>query len=207
MATRAVYPRRRTFDVVIPLVVGVLGAPFIVLLGLTIRVKLGRPILFRQSRAGLHGVPFVLVKFRTMIDARDEWGRRLPDEERLTSFGRWLRSTSLDELPEFWNVLSGDMAMVGPRPLPVSYLPRYTKEEARRHEVRPGVTGWAQVHGRNSTTWEERLAMDVWYVDHRSLWLDIRILAATVRTVLQREGVSADDHVTMYELRPEVGAD
>lgn len=142
-------------------------------------------------------------KFRTMTDARDGAGNVLPDAERLTAFGRWLRSTSLDELPELWNVVRGDMSLVGPRPLPLSYLPRYTPVEARRHEVRPGLTGWAQVNGRNATSWEERLAMDVWYVDNRSLWLDVRILVKTVATVLRRDGISADGEATMTELRPE----
>lgn len=197
--------RGRSIDVSISLLAGVLGAPFIALLALLVRRKCGSPVVFRQQRAGLHGRPFVLFKFRSMTEQRDEVGQLLPDESRLTSFGRWLRSTSLDELPELWNVLCGDMAIVGPRPLPVSYLPRYTEDEARRHEVRPGLTGWAQVNGRNTTSWDERLAMDVWYVDNRSLRLDLSILVATFRTVLGRQGVHANDHATMPELRPHLG--
>lgn len=178
------------------------AAPMIALLALLIRLRLGRPVLFRHERAGLHGRPFTLYKLRTMTDDRDDHGRLLPDAQRLSAFGRWLRSTSLDELPELWNVLRGEMALVGPRPLPTSYLERYTPEEARRHDVRPGITGWAQVNGRNSTTWEERLSYDIWYVDNRSLRLDMRILWATVWMVLRRQGVAAIDHATMPELRP-----
>lgn len=196
--------RRRTVDLLMGLLLGSTAAPLVAVLAVVIRIKLGSPVVFRQERAGLHGNIFVLYKFRSMTDERDEAGLLLSDAQRLTAFGRWLRSTSLDEVPELWNVVCGDMAIVGPRPLPVSYLSRYTKEEARRHEVRPGLTGLAQVKGRNSMTWEERLAMDVWYVDNRSLWLDLRIVAATVRTVLQRRGVSAEGHATMHEFRPEL---
>ena len=174
----------------------VLALPLLVLVAL-VRRKLGRPAFFRQTRPGLHGRPFQMVKFRTMTDARGPDGALLPDAERLTPFGRFLRSTSLDELPELWNVLRGDMSLVGPRPLLMEYLPLYTPEQARRHAVRPGITGWAQVNGRNALSWEEKFALDVWYVDHQSLALDISILWRTVRKVLVREGISAAGEATM----------
>lgn len=174
----------------------VLGLPLLVLIWM-VRRKLGSPVFFRQTRPGLRGEPFVMVKFRTMTDARGADGALLPDAERLTAFGRFLRATSLDELPELWNVVKGDMSLVGPRPLLMEYLPLYSPEQARRHEVRPGVTGWAQVNGRNALSWDEKFALDVWYVDHRSLWLDIRILWLTVRKVLVREGISAAGDATM----------
>jgi sugar transferase EpsL len=176
-------------------------APVLALVALLVRLKLGAPLLFRQQRPGLHGKPFTLYKFRTMTDARDAQGRRLPDAERLTPFGRFLRSTSLDELPELFNVLKGEMSLVGPRPLLMRYLDRYTPEQARRHAVKPGITGWAQVNGRNALTWEEKFALDVWYVDHQSLWLDVKILAMTVWQVLKREGISQPGHATMEEFR------
>jgi len=166
---------------------------------LAVRLKLGKPILFRQPRAGFHGCQFELLKFRTMTNARDPQGRLLPDEQRLTPFGRLLRSTSLDELPQLFNVLRGDMSLVGPRPLLMEYLPRYTPEQARRHEVRPGITGWAQVNGRNVLSWEEKFRMDVWYVDNRSIWLDLKILWLTLRSVLARRGISAPGEATMPE--------
>ncbi len=175
--------------------------PFLSGLAILVRWRMGSPVLFRQERAGLYGQPFSIVKLRTMVDGRGPDGHPLPDEARLTPLGRFLRSTSLDELPEIWNVVRGEMVLVGPRPLPTSYLDRYTAEERRRHDVRPGITGWAQVNGRNTTSWDERLAMDVWYVDNRSVTLDLRILARTVLVVLGRQGISADDHVTMPELR------
>jgi lipopolysaccharide/colanic/teichoic acid biosynthesis glycosyltransferase len=153
--------------------------------------KMGNPVLFRQVRPGLNGKPFELVKFRTMTSERGPDGHLLPDGERLTSFGKFLRATSLDELPQLWNVLKGDMSLVGPRPLLMEYLPMYTPEQARRHEVRPGITGWAQVNGRNAISWEDKFKLDVWYVDHQSLWFDIKILWLTVQKVLLREGVSA----------------
>lgn len=162
-------------------------------------MDLGRPVLFRQKRPGMRGRPFVMCKFRTMRDTYDEQGRLLPDEQRLTRLGRWLRATSLDELPEFWNVLKGDMSLVGPRPLRMEYLDRYTEEQARRHSVRPGITGWAQIHGRNLLSWEEKFRLDVWYVDHWTIWLDFKILFTTVLKVLSREGISARDHATMPE--------
>jgi lipopolysaccharide/colanic/teichoic acid biosynthesis glycosyltransferase len=162
-----------------------------------IRSKLGSPVLFKQIRPGLHGKPFTMVKFRTMTDARDASGALLPDAQRLTPFGRFLRASSLDELPELWNVLRGEMSLVGPRPLLMEYLPLYSLEQARRHEVRPGITGWAQVNGRNAISWTEKFALDVWYVDNRSLWLDMRILWLTVRKVLVRDGISAAGEATM----------
>ncbi|GAA3984008.1 sugar transferase [Comamonas faecalis] len=173
-----------------------LALPLCILI-LLIRRKLGSPVFFRQTRPGLHGKPFQMVKFRTMTDARDAQGALLPDADRLTPFGRFLRSTSLDELPELWNVLKGDMSLVGPRPLLMEYLPLYSPEQARRHAVRPGVTGWAQVNGRNAISWEEKFALDVWYVDHQSLALDLRILWLTVKKVLVREGISAAGEATM----------
>lgn len=174
----------------------VLALPLLLLWAL-VRRKLGSPVLFRQVRPGMHGRPFMMVKFRTMTDERGADGNLLPDARRLTSFGRFLRATSLDELPELWNVLCGEMSLVGPRPLLMEYLPLYSPEQARRHEVRPGITGWAQVNGRNALSWEERFKLDVWYVDHRSLWLDIRILWLTVRKVLLREGISAQGEASM----------
>ncbi len=173
-----------------------LALPLCVLAWL-VRRKLGSPVLFRQVRPGLHGQPFEMVKFRTMTDARGPDGALLPDAERITLFGRFLRASSLDELPELWNVLKGDMSLVGPRPLLMEYLPLYTPEQARRHTVRPGVTGWAQVNGRNAISWEEKFALDTWYVDHQSLVLDIKILWLTVKKVLVREGISAAGEATM----------
>ena len=167
------------------------------LLAWLVRRKLGSPVFFRQTRPGLHGRPFDMIKFRTMTDARGPDGRLLPDADRLTAFGRFLRASSLDELPELLNVLKGDMSLVGPRPLLIEYLPLYSPEQARRHEVRPGVTGWAQVNGRNALSWADKFLLDVWYIDHRSLWLDIKILLLTVRKVLVREGISAAGEATM----------
>jgi lipopolysaccharide/colanic/teichoic acid biosynthesis glycosyltransferase len=168
---------------------------------LLVRVKLGSPILFRQKRPGLGGRPFDLVKFRTMTDARGPDGQLLPDDQRLTGFGRWLRATSLDEFPELWNVIKGDMSLVGPRPLLMDYMPLYTPDQARRHEVRPGITGWAQVNGRNALDWDKRFALDVWYVDRRSIRLDLRILLLSIGHVLGRRGISADGHATMPRFR------
>lgn len=190
---------KRVLDITVSLAALIVLSPVLLLTALLVARNLGRPVLFRQVRPGLHGRPFTILKFRTMRDATDTSGRSLPDAERLTDFGRRLRSTSLDELPELINVLRGEMSLVGPRPLIMEYLDRYTPEQARRHEVRPGITGWAQVNGRNAVDWNERFAMDVWYVDNQSLWLDLRILWLTVRTVLAREGVSAQGHATMPE--------
>ena len=173
-----------------------LGLPLL-LLAWQVRRKLGSPVFFCQTRPGLHGRPFRMVKFRTMAEARGPDGRLLPDADRLTAFGRFLRASSLDELPELWNVLKGDMSLVGPRPLLVEYLPLYSRVQARRHEVRPGITGWAQVNGRNALSWDRKLELDVWYVDNRSLWLDIRILWLTAGEVLARDGISAPGEATM----------
>jgi len=166
-------------------------------LTLLVRRKLGHPAFFRQVRPGLHGRPFEMVKFRSMTDARGLGGALLPDADRLTPFGQFLRSSSLDELPGLWNVFKGDMSLVGPRPLLMEYLPLYSPEQARRHEVRPGITGWAQVNGRNALGWDDKFKLDVWYVDHRSLWLDIKILWLTVKKVLVRDGISAAGEATM----------
>ncbi len=187
---------KRLLDVCVAGAGLLLGWPVIALVALLVRVKLGSPVVFSQVRPGLGGQPFKMYKFRTMTDARDAKGQLLPDEVRLTAFGRFLRSTSLDELPELWNVLKGEMSLVGPRPLLMEYLPLYTQEQARRHEVRPGITGWAQVNGRNAISWEDKFRLDVWYVDHQSLWLDIRILWLTVRKVLVREGIAAAGEAT-----------
>ncbi len=171
------------------------------LLAWQVRRKLGSPVFFSQMRPGLHGSPFKMVKFRTMTSERGPDGELLPDAERLTGFGRWLRATSLDELPELWNVLRGEMSLVGPRPLLMQYLHLYSPDQARRHEVRPGITGWAQVNGRNAISWEEKFKLDVWYVDHRSLWLDIKILWLTVKKVVVRDGISASGEATMQEFK------
>ena len=198
---------KRLIDIVAALLGLIVLSPVIVVTALVVRRRLGSPVLFRQRRPGLHAQPFTLVKFRTMRDDRDADGRLLDDAQRLTQTGRRLRSTSLDELPELWNVVRGDMSLVGPRPLLTSYLDRYSPEQARRHAARPGITGWSQVNGRNAAPWEDRLAMDVWYVDHWSLCLDLRILARTVRSVLRREGISAEGHATVAEFggTPDVG--
>jgi lipopolysaccharide/colanic/teichoic acid biosynthesis glycosyltransferase len=180
---------KRLFDFTVGSVALVLAIPLLLVLALLVRLRLGTPVLFRQQRPGLMGKPFELVKFRTMTDARDSRGEILPDADRLTSFGKWLRSTSLDELPELWNVVKGEMSLVGPRPLLVEYLTLYSPEQARRHSVRPGLTGWAQVNGRNAIAWDDRLALDVWYVDHYSVWLDVKILCLTVAHVFRAKGI------------------
>lgn len=172
-------------------------SPFLLVLALLVRWNLGSPVLFRQKRPGLHGRIFEILKFRTMTDALDATGRPRPDAERLTLFGRWLRATSLDELPGLWSVLCGDMSLVGPRPLLVEYLPLYSAEQARRHEMRPGITGWAQINGRNALTWEEKFRLDVWYVEHHSFLLDLQILVRTVVKVFAREGIAAAGEATM----------
>jgi len=176
-----------------------LWAPLLAAIALLTRLKLGSPVFFRQPRPGRHGRVFQLIKFRTMTGARDATGELLPDAQRLTPFGHRLRAASLDELPELLNVLRGDLSLVGPRPLLVQYLARYTPEQARRHEVRPGLTGWAQVNGRNAISWEQKFSLDVWYVDHQSLWLDLRILAMTLISALRRRDISAPGHATMPE--------
>ena len=188
---------KRAFDLVLAVVSLLIFAVPLVVLAILIRRKLGSPVLFRQVRPGLGGRSFEMVKFRTMTDERGADGALLPDARRLTQFGRFLRASSLDELPEIWNVLKGDMSFVGPRPLLVEYLPLYSAHEARRHEVRPGITGWAQVNGRNALSWQEKFKLDVWYVDNRSMWLDLRILWMTLRKVVVREGISAAGEATM----------
>lgn len=188
---------KRFFDFLISALGLLLFAVPLALLWWQVRRKLGSPALFIQVRPGLHGKPFRMVKFRTMTDKRDADGALLPDAQRLTPFGRFLRASSLDELPELWNVLIGEMSLVGPRPLLMEYLPLYTPEQARRHAVRPGITGLAQVNGRNTISWADKFVLDVWYVDHRSLWLDAKILWCTMRKVLVRDGISAVGEATM----------
>jgi lipopolysaccharide/colanic/teichoic acid biosynthesis glycosyltransferase len=190
---------KRALDVTVATAGLVIAAPVLGAVALAVRARLGSPVLFRQRRPGLGCAPFEVLKFRTMSEAVNVHGRPLPDEERLDRFGRWLRSTSLDELPQLWNVLRGDLSLVGPRPLLVQYLPRYSAEQARRHEVLPGITGWSQVNGRNAISWEEKLALDVWYVDHWSLGLDLRILAMTAGRVIRRSGISRAGSATMPE--------
>lgn len=192
---------KRLFDIIASAVLLIVLSPLMLVIAALVWANAGSPVIFKQVRPGLHGRPFTMYKFRTMTDARDENGRLLPDEQRLTKFGRFLRSTSLDELPELFNVLKGDMSLVGPRPLLMEYLPLYTPEQARRHEVRPGITGWAQVNGRNAISWEEKFKYDVWYVDNWSLWLDLKILFMTIVAVLRRNGISAEGHATMPVFR------
>ncbi|MDN5843869.1 MAG: sugar transferase [Alcaligenaceae bacterium] len=188
---------KRLFDLMVSLFgLVVLALPLLALI-ILVRFKLGSPVFFFQARPGLHGRPFQMIKFRTMCDTVDAAGNPLPDDQRLTSFGRFLRATSLDELPELWNVLKGDMSLVGPRPLLMEYLPLYSSEQARRHEVRPGITGWAQANGRNAISWEEKFELDVWYVDNRSIGLDLKVLFLTIRKVLCRDGISAAGEATM----------
>jgi len=188
---------KRICDLAIAVPVVLLAAPVFLALAVLVRLKLGTPVVFRQERPGLNGRPFTLYKFRTMTDRRDAQGNLLPDAQRLTPFGRFLRSTSLDELPELWNVLKGEMSLVGPRPLLMHYLDLYTPEQMRRHEVRPGITGWAQVNGRNALAWEDKFERDVWYVDHLSPGLDVKIILLTAMRIVQREDISQPGHVTM----------
>ena len=190
---------KRTFDLLVSLILLILLSPVMLVIAVLVRIKLGRPVLFSQERPGLHGRLFRLYKFRTMRDARGADDRLLPDEERLTKFGRFLRASSLDELPELFIVLKGEMSLVGPRPLLIAYLERYTPEQARRHEVLPGITGWAQVNGRNALSWESKFKLDVWYVDNRSFWLDLKILFLTLWKALKREGISAPGSATAPE--------
>lgn len=192
---------KRTMDVVGASIALILLLPFMAGAALAVLISMGRPILFRQQRPGLHGRTFKMVKFRTMSNARDGNGRLLSDGERLTRAGRFLRATSLDELPELWNVLVGDMSLVGPRPLLMAYLDRYTPEQSRRHEVKPGITGLAQVKGRNAISWDEKFALDVWYVNNQTVWLDIRIIFATVVQVLRRDGINSQEAATMPEFQ------
>ena len=195
---------KRLLDLGLTIPALVVLSPILGVIAALVRVWLGSPVLFRQQRPGLREQPFTLQKFRTMTDARDADGNLLPDAQRLPRFGRLLRSTSLDELPELWNVLRGEMSLVGPRPLLIEYLDRYTAEQARRHEVKPGLTGWAQVNGRNAITWEQRFALDVWYVDRLSFWLDLWILLLTVWKTFRREGISQAGRATMEEFRGSV---
>lgn len=192
---------KRTFDLLLAASLIVVLSPVLVLIGLLVRIKLGSPVFFRQLRPGLNAKPFGMIKFRTMTDARGPDGELLQDRERLTSFGLWLRATSLDELPELWNVLRGEMSLVGPRPLLMEYLPRYSARQARRHQVRPGITGWAQVSGRNALSWPARFELDVWYVDNRSFWLDFWILLLTLRSVIKRQGISSPGEATMHSFK------
>ena len=188
---------KRALDVIVAILALIALCVPMVFLAIVIRLRLGSPIFFRQVRPGLHGRPFTMIKFRSMTDERAADGKLLPDAQRQTSLGRFLRATSLDELPELWNVLKGEMSLVGPRPLLMDYMSLYTPEQARRHEVRPGITGWAQINGRNAISWEEKFALDVWYVDHQSLALDVRILWRTVARVLGRKGINADGEATV----------
>jgi lipopolysaccharide/colanic/teichoic acid biosynthesis glycosyltransferase len=188
---------KRLFDFLASVVALVVLSPVLLVLAILVRWKLGSPVIFRQPRPGRGGRLFEVWKFRTMTDARDGHGQLLPDAARLSPFGRWLRATSLDELPELWNVLRGEMSLVGPRPLLVEYLALYSAEQSRRHELRPGLTGWAQINGRNALTWDEKFRLDVWYVDHRTFWLDLKIIALTVARVFRREGISAMGEATM----------
>lgn len=188
---------KRLFDILASLFALIVFWPVALIIALQVHRKLGSPVIFKQIRPGKDGKPFEMLKFRTMRDAVDADGNPLPDSERMTSFGSFLRSSSLDELPELWNVLKGDMSLVGPRPLLMEYLPLYSPEQYRRHEVRPGISGWAQVNGRNALSWEEKFKLDVWYVDNRSFWLDIKVIYLTLKKVAIREGISAEGEVTM----------
>ncbi|MBM4282983.1 MAG: sugar transferase [Deltaproteobacteria bacterium] len=190
---------KRMLDLAIAVPVAVVTAPVVVGCAVAVVATMGRPVFFRQQRPGLHGQPFDIVKMRTMSDARDASGALLPDEVRLTALGHWMRRLSIDELPQLWNVLEGSMSVIGPRPLLMRYLDRYSPEQARRHDVKPGITGWAQVNGRNALSWEQKFAHDVWYVDHVSLLVDLSILARTARKLLDRTDISARGHATMPE--------
>ena len=188
---------KRKFDIMVSVSLLCALTPVVLVVSLLVKLKLGSPIFFYQKRPGLNGKSFEMIKFRSMLDALGQDGDPLPDEERLTKFGKFLRASSLDELPGLWNVLKGEMSLVGPRPLLVEYLPLYSKEQARRHEVRPGITGWAQVNGRNAISWDEKFELDVWYVENQSFWLDLKILFLTVKKVFVREGISQEGQVTM----------
>ena len=184
---------KRCLDIIVASGAVLVFLPIFILVAILVRVNLGSPVLFLQMRPGLHGKPFFIYKFRSLTNAVDEQGALLPDEKRLTYFGNWLRKSSLDEIPQLFNVIKGDMSLVGPRPLLMEYLPLYSSEQARRHDVLPGITGWAQVCGRNAISWEEKFSLDVWYVEHQSFWLDIKILFKTVQRVFSRKGVNKDD--------------
>jgi len=188
---------KRLLDIIIASIALILLSPLYAFVAYKVKKNLGSPVLFRQVRPGLHGKPFEMIKFRTMKDAMDEQGNPLPDSERLTPFGQMLRSTSLDEMPELWNVIKGDMSIVGPRPLLMEYLPLYSPEQAKRHDVRPGMTGHAQVNGRNAIGWEEKFKLDTWYVENQSIWLDFKIMFKTVHKVLAKDDISAEGEATM----------
>jgi len=192
---------KRLFDIFSSTIVLLVLAPVIFIIAFQVHRKLGSPILFYQVRPGKNAKPFQMTKFRTMREGFDQHGSVLPDSERITPFGNFLRNSSLDELPELWNVLKGDMSLVGPRPLLKEYLPLYSPEQARRHNVRPGITGWAQVNGRNAISWEEKFKYDVWYVDNQSFWLDMKIIWMTIKKVIAREGISSDNHATMPKFK------
>jgi len=192
---------KRLMDILGATAALLLTAPLLVLVAVLVRATLGRPVLYKQMRPGLYGKPFQMLKFRTMTDTRDDAGKLLPDSARLGAVGRFLRATSLDELPELWNVLVGDMSIVGPRPLLMEYLPLYSPTQMRRHELRPGITGWAQVNGRNALSWEQKFDHDVWYVDHRTLWLDIKIILLTIYRVLRSDGITQPGHVSAEKFR------
>lgn len=188
---------KRSIDILVSIIAITLLLPLLILVCIVLAINIGTPVFFLQQRPGLNSNPFTMVKFRTMQNTVDLNGILLPDEQRLTTIGKFLRKTSLDELPELWNVLKGEMSLVGPRPLLMEYLPLYSNEEIRRHEVRPGITGWAQINGRNAISWDEKFKFDIWYVENQSIWLDIKILILTVKKVFMTDGISADDHVTM----------
>jgi len=194
---------KRCFDIILTVPACIVLLPVCMMIAVSVRTLIGPPILFSQNRPGLNNKPFKLYKFRTMTDARDADGNLRPDQDRLTRFGRFLRATSLDELPELFNVLKGDMSLVGPRPLLMQYLERYSPEQARRHDVNPGITGWAQVNGRNAITWEEKFKLDVWYVDNHSLWLDVKIIFMTIWKIFTREGINQPGQATMEEFDPQ----
>ncbi|MGE7760183.1 sugar transferase [Peribacillus sp. NPDC097895] len=194
---------KRTFDLLISIILLVILSPIILIIGALIQINLGTPILFKQMRPGLNGKPFILYKFRSMKNEKDAHGRPLPDHQRLTGFGNALRKLSLDELPQLVNVVKGDLSLVGPRPLLMEYLPLYTDDQAKRHQVRPGITGWAQVNGRNAISWEEKFKLDVWYVNHQSFLLDVKILLFTIVKVVRSEGVNSEKNVTMIPFRGE----
>jgi sugar transferase EpsL len=190
---------KRAFDLILTLATAIFWLPLLLVVTVLVRIKLGSPVFFRQQRPGLNGKPFRMVKFRSMTDARDANGNLLPDEDRLPAFGRWLRASSMDELPELFNVLKGEMSLVGPRPLLMQYLPRYNARQARRHEVPPGITGWAQVNGRNAIAWDQKFELDIWYVENRSLWLDCKIILLTILKLFRRDDVNAPGAATMPE--------
>ena len=192
---------KRIIDIIFSLLLLILLSPLIAIISIMLKIIMGPPVLFKQLRPGLSGTPFSIYKFRTMANNKDQSGELLPDEDRLTKFGQLLRRLSLDELPQLFNVLKGDLSMIGPRPLLMEYLPLYTPDQARRHEVRPGITGWAQVNGRNTLSWEERFKLDVWYVDHQTIWLDLKILWLTLLKVLHGEGINQEGQATMKKFK------